>query len=193
MDYGDAQRRGLGLMRRAAAVWAGKATGALARISRRGGGTTLPGDVARAIDPDVLRKLSRDREQGAIVITGTNGKTTTARLISWLFEGMGNSVVSNRAGANLIYGATAAALQRAGANGRLRADWGVFEIDEASLERAVDEIQPRATVVLNLFRDQLDRYGELESIAQRIEKALARLPAESPAVLNADDPRIAQT
>src|SRR6266446_3392069 len=191
LDRGHAQRRSLGVMRRTAAVWAGKATGALSRISRLGGGTTLPGDVARAIDPDVLRKLSRDLEQGAIVITGTNGKTTTARLISWLLEGAGQSVVSNRAGANLIYGATAAALQRAGANGRLRADWGVFEIDEASLERAVDEIQPRATVVLNLFRDQLDRYGELESIAKRIEKAVARLPGESQAVLNADDPRVA--
>src|SRR6266446_6145624 len=191
LDRGHAQRRSLGVMRRTAAVWAGKATGALSRISRLGGGTTLPGDVARAIDPDVLRKLSRDLEQGAIVITGTNGKTTTARLISGLLEGAGQSVVSNRAGANLIYGATAAALQRAGANGRLRADWGVFEIDEASLERAVDEIQPRATVVLNLFRDQLDRYGELESIAKRIEKAVARLPGESQAVLNADDPRVA--
>ena len=179
-------------MRRAAAVWAGKATGALSRISRLGRGTTLPGDVARAIDPDVLRKLSRDLAHGAIVITGTNGKTTTARLIGWLLEGAGHSVVSNRAGANLIFGATAAALDRAGANGRLRADWGVFEIDEASLERAVDEIQPRATIVLNLFRDQLDRYGELETIAKKIESALARLPGESRALLNADDPRVAE-
>ncbi len=179
-------------MRRTAAVWAGKATGVLSRVTRLGGGTTLPGDVARAIDPDVLRKLSGDLKQGAIVITGTNGKTTTARLISWLLEGAGHSVVSNRAGANLIFGATAAALERAGANGRLSADWGVFEIDEASLERAVEEIQPRAAIVLNLFRDQLDRYGELESIAKRIEKALKRLPDDSPAVLNADDPRVAE-
>jgi UDP-N-acetylmuramyl tripeptide synthase len=179
-------------MRRTAAVWAGKATGALSRFSRLGGGTTLPGDVARAIDPDVLRKLSRDLKHGAIVITGTNGKTTTARLITWLLEGAGHSVVSNRAGANLIFGATAAALERAGANGRLQADWGVFEIDEASLERAVEEIQPRAAIVLNLFRDQLDRYGELEAIAKRIEAALARLPDDSQAVMNADDPRVAE-
>src|SRR5438445_8778643 len=175
LDRAHAQRWSLGLMRRTAAVWAGKATGALSRISRLGGGTTLPGDVARAIDPDVLRKLSRDLAHGAIVITGTNGKTTTARLIGWLLEGAGHSVVSNRAGANLIFGATAAALDRAGANGRLQADWGVFEIDEASLERAVDEIQPRATIVLNLFRDQLDRYGELETIAKKIESALSTL------------------
>ena len=179
-------------MRRTAAVWAGKATSALSRISRLGGGTTLPGDVARAIDPDVLRKLSRDLKHGAIVITGTNGKTTTARLVTWLLEGAGHSVVSNRAGANLIFGATAAALERAGADGRLEADWGVFEIDEASLERAVEEIQPRAAIVLNLFRDQLDRYGELEAIAKRIEAALAHLPDESHAVMNADDPRVAE-
>jgi len=179
-------------MRRAAAVWAGKATGALSRISRLGGGTTLPGDVARAIDPDVLRKLSRDLKHGAVVITGTNGKTTTARLIGWLLEGAGYSVVSNRAGANLIFGATAAALERAGADGKLKVDWGVFEIDEASLERAVDEIQPRAAIVLNLFRDQLDRYGELEAIAKRIEAALRRLPDSSRAILNADDPRVAE-
>src|SRR5467141_131792 len=192
LDRGYAQRRSVGVMRRTAAVWAGKATGALSRISRLGGGTTLPGDVARAIDPDVLRKLSGDLEQGAIVITGTNGKTTTARLISWLLEGAGYSVVSNRAGANLIFGATTAALERAGANGKLKVDWGVYEIDEASLERAVDEIQPRAAIVLNLFRDQLDRYGELETIAKRIEAALRRLPDTSRAILNADDPRVAE-
>ena len=180
------------MIRRTAAVWAGKATGAMSRFSRRGGGTTLPGDVARAIDPDVLRKLSKDLKSGSLVITGTNGKTTTARLISWLLEGAGLRVVSNRAGANLIFGATAAALESAGADGRLHAEWGVFEIDEASLPRAIDEIQPKVAIVLNLFRDQLDRYGELESIAKKIESALSHLPDGSTALLNADDPRVAE-
>lgn len=180
------------MIRKTAAVWAGKATGTLSRVTRRGGGTTLPGDVARAIDPDILTKLSQDLTYGAIVITGTNGKTTTARLVSWLLEGAGHRVVANRAGANLIFGATAAALSRAGADARLRADWGVFEIDEASLPRAVDELQPRATVVLNLFRDQLDRYGELESIARKIERALSGMPEHARAILNADDPRVAE-
>jgi UDP-N-acetylmuramyl tripeptide synthase len=179
-------------MRKTAAVWAGKATGALSRFSRRGGGTTLPGDIARAIDPDVLRKLSKDLRFGSIVITGTNGKTTTARLVTWLLEGAGHRVVSNRAGANLIFGATAAALEGADATGRLSADWGVFEIDEASLPKAIDEIQPKAALVLNLFRDQLDRYGELESIAKKIQDALQHLPAGSQALLNADDPRVAE-
>jgi len=180
------------MMRRTAAVWAGKATGALSRMSGRGGGTTLPGDVARAIDPGVLRKLTSDLTQGSIVITGTNGKTTTARLIATLFEGLGRRVVSNRSGANLIFGATAAALRSAGPDGRLLAYWAVFEIDEASLPRAVDEIQPRAAIVLNMFRDQLDRYGELEKIAKTIESALSRLPDGAHAILNADDPRVGE-
>jgi lipid II isoglutaminyl synthase (glutamine-hydrolysing) len=180
------------MIRKTAAVWAGKATGTLSRITRRGGGTTLPGDVARMIDPKVLAKLTKDLTHGSIVITGTNGKTTTARLVTWLLEGAGHKVVSNRAGANLIFGATAAALNKAGADGKLRADWGVFEIDEASLPKAVDEIKPKATLVLNLFRDQLDRYGELESIAKKIEQALSALPSESTAILNADDPRVAE-
>ena len=180
------------MLRKTAAVWAGKATGALSRITRRGGGTTLPGDVARAIDPKILTRLAEDLTHGAVVITGTNGKTTTARLVTWLFEGIGQRVVSNRAGANLIYGVTAAALGKAGTDGKLKADWGVFEIDEASLPRAVEEIQPKATLVLNLFRDQLDRYGELETIAKKIEKALSALPEGAHVILNADDPRVAE-
>ncbi len=179
------------MIRKFAAVWAGKATGTLSRATGRGGGTTLPGDVARAIDPRILTRLTSDLTQGSVVITGTNGKTTTSRLVTWLLEGVGQRVVSNRAGANLIYGVTAAALDRAAANGRLKADWGVFEIDEASLPRATQEIKPRATLVLNLFRDQLDRYGELESIAKKIEGALAALP-DANVILNADDPRVAE-
>ena len=179
-------------MRRAAAVLAGKATGMLSRLGGQGGGTSLPGEVARAIDPDVLRKLAGDLRQGSIVITGTNGKTTTARLIAWLLEGKGATVVANRAGANLIRGATSAALNSAGLTGRLKADWGVFEIDEASLPYAVDELSPKAAVVLNLFRDQLDRYGELETIARTIERALTKLPDDAHAILNADDPRVGE-
>src|SRR5256714_6369124 len=192
LDNSHARRRRLGVIRKTAAVVAGKATGALSRFTGRGGGTTLPGDIARAIDPRILTRLTQDLTQGSIVITGTNGKTTTARLISWLLEGAGHRVVANRAGANLIFGVTAAALNRADPGGTLKADWGVFEIDEASLPKAVEEIQPRATLVLNLFRDQLDRYGELESIARKIEKALAAQPDTARAILNADDPRVAE-
>src|ERR1700704_2642329 len=143
LDRSRPGNRSLGMIRKTAAVWAGKATGTLSRISGRGGGTTLPGDIARAIDPNILTKLSQDLTHGSIVITGTNGKTTTARMVTWLLEGAGHKVVSNRP-------------------------------------------------ALNLFRDQLDRYGELESIAKKIESALSALPGESTAILNADDPRVAE-
>ncbi len=179
-------------MRRTLAVAAGKATGAFSRATGRGGGTTFPGDVARAIDRDVLRKLAADLTGGAVLVTGTNGKTTTSRLVAALLEGLPARVVANRSGANLIYGATAAAVARAGLDGRLRADWAVFEIDEATLPIAVEEIRPRAVLVGNLFRDQLDRYGELELLAQTIQRALERLPAGAHAVLNADDPRVGE-
>src|SRR5260370_18940065 len=179
-------------IRKTAAVLAGKATGALSRVTRLGGGTPLPGDVARAIDPNVLTKLTSDLTKGSVVITGTNGKTTTARLISYLLEGAGNKVVSNRAGANLIFGATAAALRSAGSSGKLRADWRVLEIDEASLPRALEEIKPKATLVLNIFRAKLDRYGELEAIAKKIEQARAAMREEAAKILNADDPRVAE-
>ena len=180
------------LMRRTLAVLAGKATGALSRASGRGGGTTFPGDVARAIDPSVLHRLSADLAGGAVLVTGTNGKTTTSRLIANLLEGRGRRVISNRSGSNLIYGATAAAVANADLDGRLRADWGVFEIDEATLPIAVQEIGPKAVLVGNLFRDQLDRYGELELLAQTIERALEQLRKGSQAVLNADDPRVGE-
>jgi len=179
-------------VRRTLAVLAGKATGALSRATGRGGGTTFPGDVARTIDPRVLRHLASDLKGGAVLVTGTNGKTTTARLVASLLEGLPARVVANRAGANLIYGATAAAVARAGLDGRLRAEWGVFEIDEATLPAAVEEIRPRAVLVGNLFRDQLDRYGELELLAQTIQGALEKLPSNARAVLNADDPRVGQ-
>ncbi|HEX6487608.1 MAG TPA: MurT ligase domain-containing protein [Candidatus Dormibacteraeota bacterium] len=179
-------------LRLAAAVTAGKATAAASRLARRGGGATLPGDVARWVDRDVLRDLSRQLSKGAVLITGTNGKTTTSRLVSLLLEEPGRPVLTNRTGANLIYGLTAAAVAAAGPGGGLRRDWAVLEVDEATLPLAVEEVQPRLVLVGNLFRDQLDRYGELEKIARLLHGALTRLPDGATAVLNADDPRVGE-
>src|SRR2546422_9219617 len=174
-----------------AALWAGKLTASLSRGLRRGGGTTLPGDVSRWVDPKILTTLSRSLDQGAVVATGTNGKTTTAALLRHILEAQGRRTVANQAGANLIYGVTAAMVNRATWSGRLDANVGLFEIDEASLPRLVQEIAPGTIIVTNLFRDQLDRYGELETTAAHIRHALVKGPEGVTAVLNADDPMVA--
>ena len=180
----------LGLRGRAA-LWAGKATASLSRGLRRGGGTTLPGDVSRFIDRRILTRLVRGLPQGSIVVTGTNGKTTTAALLRHILEAEGQRPVANQAGANLIFGVTAAVINNTGWDARSPATVGLFEIDEASLPRLVDEVSPRAIVVTNLFRDQLDRYGELETTAGHIRRALTRGPEGMTAVLNGDDPMVA--
>jgi len=174
-----------------AALWAGKLTSTVSRGLRRGGGTTLPGDVARWIDPQILTKLSRSLGEGTVVITGTNGKTTTAALLRHILEAQGRPVVANQAGANLIFGVTAAVVNGTSWSKQLPANLGLFEIDEASLPRLVQEIAPGTIVVTNLFRDQLDRYGELETTAAHIRRALTQGPEGVTAVLNADDPMVA--
>ncbi len=179
-------------LRLVAAVVAGKATGTISRLAGRGGGTTLPGVVAHRIEPRTLRLLGERLTAGSVLITGTNGKTTTSRLIANLLEGLPARVVANRSGANLVTGHTSAVLASARLSGRLKADWGVFEVDEATLPAAVAELRPLAVVVGNLFRDQLDRYGELEMLARTIERGLEDLPDGATAVLNADDPRTAE-
>ena len=177
--------------RGSAALWAGKLTSALSRGLRRGGGTTLPGDVSRWVDPRILTKLSRRLDQGSVVITGTNGKTTTAALLRHILDVEGRATIANQAGANLIFGVTAAMVNQTDWSGDVGARAGVFEIDEASLPRLVREIAPGTIVVTNLFRDQLDRYGELETTAAHIRSALSQGPEGMTAVLNADDPMVA--
>jgi UDP-N-acetylmuramyl tripeptide synthase len=183
-------RTRLGLRGRAG-LWAGKLTSGLSRALRRGGGTTLPGDVSRWVDPAILTKLSRSLDQGTVVITGTNGKTTTAALLRHILEAQGRPTVANQTGANLIFGVTAAMVNRTTWGGNLPANVGLFEIDEASLPRLVSEVAPGTIVVTNLFRDQLDRYGELETTARHIRRALTQGPEGVTAVLNADDPMVA--
>ncbi len=178
-------------LRALAALWAGKATAVLSRGLGRGGGTTLPGDVARFLDPHILVRLGARLDRGSVVVTGTNGKTTTVALLRHIMRRAGIPVIANRSGANLIFGVTAAVLDGTGWGGRLGAQAGLFEIDEASLPRVVEELRPRAVVVLNLFRDQLDRYGELEHTATLLGRALQALPSGACAVLNADDPSVA--
>jgi UDP-N-acetylmuramyl tripeptide synthase len=145
--------------------------------------------VARFVDPSILIKLGARLERGAVLVTGTNGKTTTALLLRRLLSAQG-PVCGNPSGANLVFGLTAALVQQTSWRGDPRASRAVFEVDELSFPRACAELSPAIVVVTNLFRDQLDRAGELESAGQAIAQSLRALPDTSVICLNADDPLV---
>ncbi|MFQ3633484.1 MurT ligase domain-containing protein [Roseiflexus sp.] len=173
------------------AITAGKSASIASRVLRRGGGTTLPGVVARRIDPQALRKLAGALPQGVVLVSGTNGKTTTTRMIAAILADDGLALLHNRAGANLVSGVTATALIGASLCGRTHARIGLFETDEAAFPGIAAETVPRLVVLHNLFRDQLDRYGEVDTVAQSWRSALKCLPATTTVLLNADDPAVA--
>ncbi len=179
-------------LRLGAALAAGKVVGGASRLLGLGGGTTLPGDVARWADPGILEKLARRARRGSLLITGTNGKTSTAAMVRATARAMGWRVGGNSSGSNLLFGLTASVLDQTGLNGSLLADALVLEVDELSSPQAVREVRPAGLVLLNLFRDQLDRSFEVEQIAARMGQAIAALPAESFTLANADDPRVVQ-
>jgi lipid II isoglutaminyl synthase (glutamine-hydrolysing) len=178
-------------LRLTAAILAGKAAGYASRALRRGGGTTLPGVVARRVEPQTLSLLSARLRLGVVLVAGTNGKTTTARMLAACLAADGQRLLHNRAGANLVSGLTSTALAQSSALGAVAADAGLFEVDEAAFPQALRETRPRLVLLHNLFRDQLDRYGEVDTIAGQWRAALAQLPPESVVLLNADDPSIA--
>jgi UDP-N-acetylmuramyl tripeptide synthase len=164
-------------------VAAARAAGALSRRTGRGG-TSLPGKVLMRLDPQAIALLSRRLDRGSAVISATNGKTTTAAMVAGILERAGARLVHNRAGANMAGGVATALM-----NGPAGADTGLFEVDEFWLDRVVADVRPRALLLANLFRDQLDRYGELDTIADRWGQVAATTDAAL--VLNADDPTVA--
>jgi lipid II isoglutaminyl synthase (glutamine-hydrolysing) len=157
----------------------------------RGGGTALPGLVANKLDPRMLDKLARRLPAGAVVVAGTNGKTTTSRMLAGMLEGAGRGVVHNRAGSNLVRGISSAFAEQMPLLGPGRAEIGVIETDENAFPDVVRRVQPRIVLLLNLFRDQLDRYGELETIANHWRAAIRDLPAGATLIVDADDPNLA--
>ena len=151
----------------------------------------MPGVVARRVDPKVLTKLSRRLPLGSAAVTGTNGKTTTTRMVSKILQAAGIRAVNNSTGANLVTGVTAALVSDTGLAGRPASEIGLFEVDEASVPRVAAEAEIKLLAVLNLFRDQLDRYGELAYTGKVIASAFGDLPPSGAVVLNADDPLVA--
>src|ERR671914_106506 len=177
--------------RLSAAIAAAGAARLASRALGTGGGSTVPGVVARRVDPAVLAKLSARLRLGSAAITGTNGKTTTTRMISKILQTAGVRAVNNSTGANLVTGVTAALLSDADLAGRPASEMGLFEVDEASVPKVAAEAELRILAVLNLFRDQLDRYGELAYTGKVIASAFGDLPEDGAVVLNADDPLVA--
>jgi lipid II isoglutaminyl synthase (glutamine-hydrolysing) len=168
-----------------------RAVGGLARRAGRGGGTSLPGKVLIALEPDAIAELSGRLMRGSVVISATNGKTTTAAMVASVLEQAGVSLVHNRAGANMAGGVASTLLSAARGGGRMSGELGLFEVDEFWLQRVTSQLRPRAILLGNLFRDQLDRYGELETIADRWAEVVSGAGAHARLVLNADDPLIA--
>jgi len=173
-----------------AKVLTARAVGALVRRAGRGGGTSLPGKMLTRLDPHAIERLAARLRDGCVVISATNGKTTTAAMAAAVLERSGVKLVHNRAGANMAGGVASTLLAAARRRGTIAGRLGLFEVDEFWLDQLGPELHPRVMLLGNLFRDQLDRYGELESIADRWATLVRRLPATRLA-LNADDPLIA--
>ena len=161
-----------------------RAIGAASRRSGRGGGTTLPGRVLLRLEPEAIARLGDGLDRGATIVSATNGKTTTAGMIAGILAADGRHPVHNRAGSNMTWGVATALLEQ-------RGEEGLFEVDEAWLPRVTEQLSPSLIVLGNLFRDQLDRYGEMEALADEWAKTVAARTGRTRFVLNADDPLIA--
>jgi lipid II isoglutaminyl synthase (glutamine-hydrolysing) len=178
----EAPKRRSGLF--GAKVAAARVIGAASRASGRGGGTTLPGRVLLRLAPDSIARLGASLEGGTTIVSATNGKTTTAGMIAALLEADGRQQVHNRAGSNMTWGVATALLEQQGRE-------GLFEVDEAWLPQVAAQLDPATIVLGNLFRDQLDRYGEMEVLADEWSRTVAERTGRTTFVLNADDPLIA--
>jgi UDP-N-acetylmuramyl tripeptide synthase len=166
-----------------AKLTAARAVGAASRASGRGGGTTLPGRMLLRLAPDALARLG-GRLSPTTIVSATNGKTTTAGMIAAALEADGRHPVHNRAGSNMTWGVATALLEQQG-------EEGLFEVDEAWLPKVAAALDPTLVVLGNLFRDQLDRYGEMESLADGWSEIVAARAGRTRFALNADDPTIA--
>ena len=163
---------------------AARLVGRLSRAAGRGGGTTLPGKLVWKLDPAAVDALAARLHQGVALVSATNGKTTTTAMASSILAPT-RILAWNNSGANLASGITSTLLNADGA------DLGLLEVDEFALPEVMRRTHPRVVCLGNLFRDQLDRYGELEHIAERWRAAVAGLDGEATLVANADDPRVA--
>ena len=166
-----------------AGIAAARAAGTLSRLTGAGGGTTLPGKLLSKLDPDAVDRLAARLSRGSVLVSATNGKTTTAAMVAQILSPR-YRLAHNRAGANLLSGVASTLLSAR------EADLGLFEVDEAALPEVIRRVRPRVVALGNLFRDQLDRYGELEHVADRWRRAIRDLDPGAWVAANADDPQV---
>ncbi|NEW05851.1 DUF1727 domain-containing protein [Paenibacillus sp. SYP-B3998] len=174
------------ILKKKMAILSGKTFGKLSRLLGNQG-SSLPGAVALKIDPDILTKLSKQINQ-FIFITGTNGKTTTSNLLAHLLRSTGKKILNNSEGSNMMSGITACLINQSSLFGNLKYDYAVLEVDEASMPAIIKQVAPQMVVITNFFRDQLDRYGEIDILIKDIKNAID--PIDTKLVLNADDPLV---
>jgi lipid II isoglutaminyl synthase (glutamine-hydrolysing) len=172
------------------AVFAAKAITTTIRTLKLGSASVLPGTIAKNLHPRILNLLSQQIKHGVIVVAGTNGKTTTSLLLRAMLEKDGWSVVHNEAGANLVNGLITTLLDHTSLTGQLKADFGILEVDENVIPLVLPQLQPRYIMALNLFRDQLDRYGEVDTIIYKWGKVIVDLPSTTTLIVNGDDPAL---
>ncbi len=161
---------------------AARAAARLSRLAGAGGGTTIPGKLLWKLDPGAIDALAERLPHGAALVSATNGKTTTTAMVAEILRG--RRLAWNSSGANLVSGVASTLLAARDA------ELGLLEVDEGALPEVARRVRPRAVLLSNLFRDQLDRYGELEHVAERWRESVARLPADTVLVVNGDDPQV---
>ena len=173
------------ILRRMLAIWISKATCVVCKLAGKQG-VTLAGKIALKIDPKILMELSGQVRKKIFITCGTNGKTTTNNLLCSAIEAEGEKVICNHTGSNMLNGVVSAFVLAAKWNGKLDADYACIEIDEASTVRVLPYFKPDYMILTNLFRDQLDRYGEIDITMELLKKAMHMAP-DMTLVVNGDD------
>lgn len=168
----------------------GKTLSILSQIFNLGNGSTWPGHIALKLNKHFIRDIIHKNNLQIIVVAGTNGKTTTSLMIKTILEQNGKKTIHNFSGANLLNGLASTLLLSTNIQGFIKADAAIFEVDENALPLVLKEISPTYLVLLNLFRDQLDRYGEVRSIKNRWQKAFETISDQTTFIINADDPEL---
>ncbi len=172
-------------------VFAAKSITSIIRLLKVGAASVLPGTIASRFHPQILSLLSSQIKYGVIIVAGTNGKTTTSLLLRKILEKDGLKVIHNEAGANLVNGLITTLLEHGDRFGKIKADYAILEVDENVIPIVLPQLKPKYFIALNLFRDQLDRYGEVDTISYKWGNVIEKLSGETTLVVNGDDPTLA--